>query len=176
MSSNARAAIIVIIIVASSPLARGAVPAEVKINDAAAVALMAGHKICGDDLHADACLVPMPCEDVDESLQCTEEDPVWAADGSTSGAGSQTRALFRAIVPLLDASHPNPNSFTTSRHRIVGTSIFWMSSFASSVASTRVSCERRNSILELYRIRHSGRPTQKKKNQKQREIERDGRT
>ena len=129
--ANARGALIIVF--ATFTRARGAVPSEVKIDSSSISALLDGQTICGDAAHADACLSRVPCIDVDESLPCTDDDPIWIPDGATHGDDRATRALFRAIVPPAESSHPNGPSLGTSRHRLIGTNVFWMLPRASSL-------------------------------------------
>jgi len=159
LPANARGALIIVF--AAFTRARGAVPSEVKIDSSSISALLNGQTICGNAAHADACLSRVPCIDVDESLPCTDDDPIWIPDGATHGDEGRLRANFRAIVPLAESSHPNGRSLGTSRHRLIGTNAFWMLPRASRLymraeaASHKADCGRRycaipNMLLRAY--------------------------
>lgn len=103
---------------AAAQTARGAIPAGVHIDEALVLAFLGGGDICGDHNHREACLRRVPCDDA---------DPLWMADGQTSGQGGGTRALFRAILPPSDVNeHPNFSSLGSSAHKMISAKVFWM--------------------------------------------------
>jgi len=126
-AADAKVLLFGVIIVSALAVAEGSLPAVAHIDSGSVAALIAGQAVCGDPSHADVCLYPVDCVDVDEALSCTEEDPVWISDGMTTGEALRRRAAFHSILfgAPDHGSHPNAKSLGTSVHKLVSTPTFW---------------------------------------------------
>ena len=126
-AAEAKVLLFGVIIVSALAVAEGSLPAVAHIDSGSVAALIAGQAVCGDPSHADVCLYPVDCVDVDEALSCTEEDPVWISDGMTTGEALRRRAAFHSILFGVPdhGSHPNAKSLGTSVHKLVSTPTFW---------------------------------------------------
>lgn len=69
----------------------------------------------------------MPCDQIDVSIKCTADDPVWIPDPATRGVGGQKRSLFRdAVFPLPSVPHANKGTLKGADGRLVGAPYFFM--------------------------------------------------
>ena len=97
--------------------AHGAIGASVPINEASLEALLAGRDVCGDEAHVEACLVVIDCDEVDELVECSKEEPRWTPSlVQVTGKVTGNMSIGQRWITM--TGHWVPRGTTTSSARL----------------------------------------------------------